>query len=661
MLWYNSCKMKDLKTLFIIGFVFVVFVFLMFAFSGRFNTKRAIELYSQGLEFYQKRDYQNAYYNFSKISRFSRIYHIALLRQAICAKELNDHKTAYYKFKLLSVFCKDENIKPFALYNLGISAMELKKYKKAEQAFSLLSKKYPKSDFKKAASYMLGLIYFEKNPHLAKNFFIEYLKYAPMGRYSQSCAQALEDLNLVLNSEEKYYIANYFYEIKRYEKAIFYLKTSSDCRSYLLLAKILEFNKNYKQASDLYYKTLEFSDEKIKPEDIAYAVDKYAALSPSEKKEASALLGRSIKNPFSRSAILFEYAKYLPKLSAIKCYQTIYTKYPSSYQAAEAMWMVFWYNMENDYFSRAKQIAQVYLNTYENKKSTPAMKFWYAKILLYEGRKLQAKNEFKNLIKTEPQSYYSYIAYNIINDRYTPLNTANLGELPSEYKYSEKDYKDLFDNNQNLIMIMKLSDLGLIKTLNLHNDFIDSFIAHKEGNTTHATYLANKALNELEKKPPADDIRYKLAYPLVYVDLVNSFSKKYSQNPYLMLALIREESTFNKNAKSSVGASGLMQLMPQTASSLGLGEFNYYDLFNPQLNINLGIKYFSTLKNMFNSNEMLAVLSYNGGPSNVNLWRSNSSGSTFDAFVENIPYGETQNYIKRVFGSYWNYARLYAN
>ena len=83
------------------------------------------------------------------------------------------------------------------------------------------------------------------------------------------------------------------------------------------------------------------------------------------------------------------------------------------------------------------------------------------------------------------------------------------------------------------------------------------------------------------------------------------------------------------------------------------------DLFNPDLNIKLGIKYFSDLKNMFNQTEMLAVIAYNGGPYNVQMWTSDLEHKSFDEFVEDIPYLETQNYIKKVFGSYWNYVRIY--
>ena len=127
------------------------------------------------------------------------------------------------------------------------------------------------------------------------------------------------------------------------------------------------------------------------------------------------------------------------------------------------------------------------------------------------------------------------------------------------------------------------------------------------------------------------------------------------------MALTREESSFNKNAISPVGAAGLMQLMPNTASSLGFGELSANDLFNPELNINLGVKYFSSLRDMFDGCEMLAVLSYNGGPSNVMNWKNNVvQNGDFDEFVEGIPYIETQNYIKRVFESYWNYSRIYA-
>ena len=338
-------------------------------------------------------------------------------------------------------------------------------------------------------------------------------------------------------------------------------------------------------------------------------------------------------------------------MSSIKCYETIYKKYPNSYQAAQSLWNVFLYTYKNGYSLKAKELAQEYLNNYSNKKSTPAMKFWHAKILLEERKTARARQEFKELIKTEPD--------NLLKGVHTPFNTFNYGGIGNFEGFSSDDLIQIFNNDKTLALVAKLNDIELLKTFRLHDDFALSYIAKAENNLPYSVFLARKAFGELSVKPQHQDARYKLAYPLVYQNIINKYSDKYSQNPYLVLALIREESTFNRYAQSPVGAMGLMQLMPSTASYVGFNDSYSLDLFNPEVNINLGIKYLSYLKNMFDGSEMLAVLSYNGGPSNVNRWSDKLNELDFNEFVEDIPYSETQNYIKRVFGSYWNYVRIY--
>jgi soluble lytic murein transglycosylase len=82
------------------------------------------------------------------------------------------------------------------------------------------------------------------------------------------------------------------------------------------------------------------------------------------------------------------------------------------------------------------------------------------------------------------------------------------------------------------------------------------------------------------------------------------------------------------------------------------------DLFNPDLNIKIGIKYISSLRQDFN-NEMLAIASYNAGLGNVKKWKEKIFNGDYDDFVEEIPFLETKTYVKKVFASFWNYRRIY--
>ena len=148
------------------------------------------------------------------------------------------------------------------------------------------------------------------------------------------------------------------------------------------------------------------------------------------------------------------------------------------------------------------------------------------------------------------------------------------------------------------------------------------------------------------------------AYPDHYWDLLQSVASDYSYDPRIFHALVREESSFNKNIRSWAGAKGLSQLMPATARRVAkwLGKsVSSANIKDPELNLAIGSRYLNYLFGYFNGNPFLAVGAYNAGEGNVGRWVARFGPVPSDEFVEHIPFRETRHYVKRVLGTYQAY------
>ncbi len=165
---------------------------------------------------------------------------------------------------------------------------------------------------------------------------------------------------------------------------------------------------------------------------------------------------------------------------------------------------------------------------------------------------------------------------------------------------------------------------------------------------------------------PEPTTRWELAYPLGYADIVDQETRKNAIDPLLVHAVIRQESRYDPNAISRSNAMGLMQLLKGTAYGVakhnGITLTSPKDIFQPRTNIQLGTAYLAYVLRRNDGNAMLAVASYNGGPNAVTKWLKQHQAkglSDMDVYVENIPYDETRDYVRKVFAHYWNYERIY--
>lgn len=157
------------------------------------------------------------------------------------------------------------------------------------------------------------------------------------------------------------------------------------------------------------------------------------------------------------------------------------------------------------------------------------------------------------------------------------------------------------------------------------------------------------------------DLILKQFYPKGYSEYVYLYSEENQIDPLLTFAIIKAESNFKPDVVSKSNAIGLMQLMDATAQDTAKKlkiEYSKEDLYNPQINIQLGTKYFSSLLEKY-QNIIIALTAYNAGSGNVDKWIENGTIQKDGSDAENIPYRETNHYVRKILRDYEIYKKLY--
>lgn len=161
----------------------------------------------------------------------------------------------------------------------------------------------------------------------------------------------------------------------------------------------------------------------------------------------------------------------------------------------------------------------------------------------------------------------------------------------------------------------------------------------------------------------AQNVILRQFYPMLYKTQVEKYAKEYDIDKLYIYAIIKAESNFNEKANSQSGAKGLMQIMDSTAKdiakTIGINNEEEFDLYNPSINIMLGTKYFSDLLKEYNGNIDLALAAYNAGKGNIKKWIENGIIKADGSDIENIPFKETNMYVRKIKQNYKMYQDLY--
>ena len=631
-----------------------------FVYSHMSAESRGVENYAAALEDYKKSDYEKAYSKFNKVPSGSTLKNSALFRQARCATNMGKKELSIKKYNRIVRSNSKTAILPISEYNMATLMYELGD-NDAKKHFSKIIKKYPTSDYAIASNYYLGLIQLNKMPknenriNKAKQkalvYFKTYLENAPDGRFAISCIDEIKKLNINLTNYDNLLIAKAYYKNGEYEKAKDYLNKTTLAESWSDFAKN-EYKLGNNEKGN-YYTELGLKQHSVNTsqEDVFEVIDNYISTFPSRKDGILKLYSLNLTQTGA------DYIGYLNCNEVVEnnykeaCFRTLYEKYPDGQFSADSLYNVFIAKYLQKKYYDAQRIGFLHLKKFENVNSSPAVTYFMGKIAYKLKHYDSANLRFKQVIEKYPDTYYAYRAnYNLYKDDGV-LPFLELNEKPVVFPY-----KKSLDNNL-VVKLAYLGDYDLVEELCKKDKFIQSWIAYEKGDYTISAVLARNAMEELEIKPTFEDLRWRLVYPTHYYDIVDKV--KGSNNPIIIESIIKEESHFNPKAKSIVGASGLMQLMPSTYNEVVNQHSLPTDLSKEVANITAGSLYYTNLKKALGNKDLYAISAYNGGIGSVNNWFSKLIYNDADEFVEQIPYPETKNYVKKVFRTYWMYGNIY--
>ncbi len=479
-----------------------------------------------------------------------------------------------------------------------------------------------------------------------------------------------------LTTEDWQSIADRYWEQSDYKKAaLAYTKAPKTSINRYRLARSMQLIKKKETAKLLYLQIVKYFP---KSEEAPLALQRLAKI--SSQKEALDYLNVIIKRypkaaaeAIQTKAILLE--KIGDKQAAQQAYQILLKKHPESKEAAAYRWEIAYSFAEKGDFKNAYLWANPILVNGFDTPTAPKASFWLGKWAKQLGKNDQAEQAFKQTIRKYPQSYYAWRSAVYLGANVGDFNTVGRSKVTVKDPSQEPQpmagselFRELYKLEQwGAAYRLFRGEMGGKDPLDVNESFTNSLLKLKRGQPLQAT----NAIFDLKKREaPLDQKEWKMLrqtsdywytlFPFLYEPIILKWSQERNLNPLLVTALMRQESGFQADIKSPVGALGLMQVMPATGSWIaGKIKLPQYSLIKPEDNINLGTWYLDYTHQQYNNDSMLAVASYNAGPGNVTKWLKQYGLKDHDAFVENIPFAETQNYVESVFGNYWNYLRLY--
>ncbi|MCC5603751.1 transglycosylase SLT domain-containing protein [Nostoc favosum] len=362
--------------------------------------------------------------------------------------------------------------------------------------------------------------------------------------------------------------------------------------------------------------------------------------------------------------------------SASEAWQLLIAKYGDSDEAAEYRWKIAQDKAKVKDYVGAWQWAEPIVTNNPNSILAPRAGFWVGKWAASLGKQQESQTAYEYVISQFPYSYYAWRAATMLGlnvgnfDNVRVMNPEVITPQRPVPPAGSETFKELYLLGQNRDAWLQWQTEFQNKIQpTVAEQFTEGLMRLAKGENL----IGIDKISKLEDREiPAEVAQYETLskqitywqarYPFPYLREIEKWSTERQLNPLLVTALMRQESRFEPKIKSIADATGLMQVLPSTAKWIAPQikvDFKTISLENPNDNIMLGTWYLDHTHEQYNNNSLLAIASYNAGPGNVSKWLQTQTTQDPDEFVEQIPFDETKNYVRQVFGNYWNYLRLY--
>jgi soluble lytic murein transglycosylase len=361
---------------------------------------------------------------------------------------------------------------------------------------------------------------------------------------------------------------------------------------------------------------------------------------------------------------------------AAQVFTDMYARFPRGSFADRAAWRAGWWAYRSDNHAETIRLFESAATTLRRADYRPAWLYWTAKSYEALGQRDTARSWYLRAIADYRNSYYG-------REAIRAFRALTGTPPPAAAVAAERDPARAIVAGAapaNAVLVQRLLNAGLwddavaelrrVQATGGSTPVIDATIAYalnRKGELRPAITAMRRAYPQFmsDGGEHLPERILKVIFPVAHWETIRRHAADRRLDLYLVTALVAQESTFQADVVSSANAVGMMQLLPSTgrqyARKVGVAGFTPAALTNPDTNVRLGTAYLSDLLARYDNDPAPALAAYNAGESRVDRWRAERPGVPRDEFIDDIPFPETQNYVKRILGTAEDYRLLYGS